>query len=191
MTAVVHLTANTASRQTFTPATYLGQQSNQTTNPEKDFHSFNRLCLHSLTSLSETLCNAMEIWHGLAWKREKQRYVQVTNTNKKLLLALSINDPENVQARKDKEKRRPPMTDTGLQFQGRLGRALSWYDVRQNADATSSQAASSTHILVALSLAGNQSPDSFMLRSMPRFLAASSTVRSRSFNTASSVSTTL
>jgi hypothetical protein len=34
-------------------------------------------------------------------------------------------------------------------------------------------------------------PESFMLCSMPLFLAASSTVSSRSFNTASSVSTTL
>lgn len=37
----------------------------------------------------------------------------------------------------------------------------------------------------------SQSPESFMLPSMPRFLVASSTVSSRSFKTASSVSTTL
>ena len=139
------------------------------------------------------LCDAMDIGHDNGSKRG----ICKSPTQTLFLLTLSINDSENVQATKvEKTERHPWRTYPAALLLVHLAcsfrlvvRSSSQYGVRQNDH--DDHSVSSPGSLFALSLAGNQNPDSFKLRSMPRFLAVSSTVRPRSFNTASSVSTTL
>jgi hypothetical protein len=134
---------------------------------------------------------------------ETDKEVYANHQHDKSFACVSIDDPEIVAGEK---KKRPPMINAVRRLTALLtfvalaliestlvtsGQRQCWLFQPLQVSSTSTEVSMPPHVLVALCVVEIQSPDSFMLRSMSRFLAASSIVSSRSFNTASSVSTTL